>query len=92
MVTSVSKFWTIWGDWQMDLVRTFWPMIVAFVGFLVWLVRLESRSIENGKEIKRLWNQRKEDLDAARIAREDTNRMLAEIRDDIKSLISKVGK
>lgn len=76
----------------MELVRTFWPIIVGFIGFLVWLIRLESRSIENGKEIKRLWNQRKEDLDAARIAREDTNKMLGEIRDDIKSLIARVGK
>ncbi len=76
----------------MDLVRTFWPIIMAFVGFLIWLIRLEARSIENGKEIKRLWHQRKEDLDAARLAREDTYKMLAEIRDDIKSLISKVGK
>lgn len=76
----------------MDLVRTFWPIIMAFVGFLIWLIRLEARSIENGKEIKRLWNQRKEDLDAARVAREDTNKMLAEIRDDIKALIARVGK
>lgn len=76
----------------MDLVRTFWPIIVGFVGFLVWLIRLEARSIENGKEIERLWKQRKEDLDAARMAREDTNKMLGEIRDDIKALIAKVGK
>lgn len=76
----------------MDLIRTFWPIILGFVGFLVWLIRLEARSIENGKEIKRLWNQRKEDLDAAKAAREDTNKMLAEIRDDIKALIARVGK
>lgn len=67
-------------------------MILGFVGFLVWLIRLEARSIENGREIKRLWHQRKEDLDAARISREDTNAMLAEIRDDIKALIARVGK
>ena len=71
----------------MDLIRTFWPIFVGFVGFLVGLIRLESRSIENGKEIKRLWNQRKEDLDAAKEARDQTNVMLAEIRDDIKALI-----
>jgi hypothetical protein len=76
----------------MDLVRTFWPIIMAFVGFLIWLIRLEARSIENGKEIKRLWYQRKEDLDAAKQARDDTNKMLAEIRDDIKALIARVGK
>jgi hypothetical protein len=74
-----------------ETILKFWPILVGFVGFLVWLIRLESRSIENTKEIKRLWNQRKEDLEASRQSREDTNRMLAEIRDDIKALISKVG-
>ena len=76
----------------MDLILTFWPIIGGFTAFLVWLIRLEARSVENNKEIKRLWNQRKEDLDAARVAREDTNKMLGEIRDDIKSLIARVGK
>ena len=76
----------------MEFVRTFWPVILGFITFLAWLVRLESRSLENEREIKRLWNQRKEDLEASRIAREDTNAMLAEIRDDIKALIAKVGK
>lgn len=74
-----------------DTLLKYWPMVVAFVGFLVWLIRLEARSIENTKEIKRLWAQRKEDLDAAKQSREDTNAMLAEIRDDIKALIAKVG-
>jgi hypothetical protein len=76
----------------MDLVRTFWPIIMGFIGFLIWLIRLEARSIENSKEIKRLWNQRKEDLDAAKEARDQTNLMLSEIRDDIKALIARVGK
>jgi len=76
----------------MEYLKSLWPVFVAFVGFLVWLIRLEARSIENEKEITRLWKQRKEDLDAAKEAREDTNNMLAEIRDDIKALISKVGQ
>lgn len=76
----------------MELLKTFWPIGVAFVAFLAWLVRLEARSIENGKEIKRLWNQRREDLEMSRQARDETNKMLAEIRDDIKDLIAKVAK
>lgn len=76
----------------MDLIRTFWPVLAAFVAFLVWLIRLEARSVENNKEIKRLWNQRKEDMELSRQSREDTNKMLAEIRDDIKALIARVGK
>jgi len=47
--------------------------------------------MDNTKEIKRLWNQRREDLEASKEARDDTNKMLAEIRDDIKALIAKVG-
>lgn len=70
----------------------FWPIILALVSFFAWLIRLESRSIENGKEIRRLWNQRKEDLEASKQSREETNKMLAEIRDDIKALIAQVGR
>jgi hypothetical protein len=75
-----------------DLLKALWPVAVGFIGFLVWLIRLEGRSIENTKEIKRLWSQRKEDLEMSRQSRNETNKMLAEIRDDIKDLISKVGK
>ena len=75
----------------MEFIRTFWPFAAAFVATLVWLIRLEARNVENGKEIKRLWYQRKEDLATSRQSREETNRMLGEIRDDIKSLIAKVG-
>ena len=76
----------------MELIKTFWPIILGFVGAIVWLIRLEARSIENEKEIKRLWLQRREDLEMSRQAREDTNKMLSEIRDDIKALIARVGK
>jgi len=52
-----------------DTILKFWPVAVGFFGFLVWLIRLEGRSVENTKEIKRLWNQRKEDLEASKAAR-----------------------
>jgi hypothetical protein len=76
----------------MDLILSFWPIAVGFVAFLVWLIRLEARSVENNKEIKRLWNQRKEDMELSRQSREASDKMLAEIRDDIKALIARVGK
>ena len=75
----------------MEIIRTFWPLAVAFVATIVWLIRLEGRSVENTKEIKRLWNQRKGDLELSKQARDETNKMLGEIRDDIKSLIARVG-
>lgn len=75
----------------MELALKFWPVVMGFVALIVWLIRLEARAMDNTKEIKRLWSQRREDLDASREAREDTNKMLGEIRDDIKALIAKVG-
>lgn len=74
-----------------NLLLAYWPVAVAFIGFLVWLIRLEARSIENSKEIKRLWYQRKEDLEVAKAARDETNNILHEIQKDIKALIAKVG-
>ena len=76
----------------MEGLFAYWPVAVSLVAVVVWLVRLEAGSAENTKEIKRLWNQRREDLEASRQSREETNKMLGEIRDDIKSLIAKVGK
>lgn len=76
----------------MEGIFAYWPIGVSFVAVVVWLVRLESGSAENTKEIKRLWNQRREDMEAAQRSRGETNSMLAEIRDDIKALIARVGK
>ena len=75
----------------MDLLIQFWPIVLGFVGLIVWLVRLEARAMDNTKEIKRLWSQRREDLEASKEARDDTNKMLAEMRDDIKSLLIAIG-
>lgn len=76
----------------MESILPYWPIAASFVAVVVWLVRLEAGSAENTKEIKRLWNQRREDMDAAQRSRSETNSVLAEIRDDIKSLIARVGK
>lgn len=75
----------------MDILIQFWPVVLGFVALIVWLVRLEARAMDNTKEIKRLWNQRREDLEASKEARDDTNKMLAEMRDDIKSLLIAIG-
>ena len=65
--------------------------MAAAIAFAAWLVRLEAKGLQNEREIKRLWEQRKEDLEAAR---EDRNRLyntLTDIQSDIKTLIGKVG-
>jgi hypothetical protein len=61
------------------------------VAGIVWLSRLEWRGLNNEKEIKRLWTQRKEDLENAASARKETNEVLKEIRQDIKVLLTLTG-
>ena len=70
-----------------DVMNEYWKQIVAAVAFIVWLVRLESKSLNNEKELKRIWQQREEDMATAKDARDQTNEMLREIRTDIKNLI-----
>ena len=75
-----------------DMIRTFWPITVAVIAAIAWLIRLESRGISNGIEIKRLWSQRKEDMDAAKDSRDRMDRRLDEIGSDIKTLLRGMDK
>lgn len=71
----------------MDYLKEMLAIGGAFTAFLVWLVRLEAKALGNEKEIKRMWTQRKEDLEQAQTARDETNQMLAEMRTDIKMIL-----
>ena len=76
----------------MEFFRDYIGVILPLVAAVAWLVRLEARSLSNEREIKKLWTQRKEDLEAAKEARDATNEMLKEIRADIKAILSGVSK
>ncbi len=71
----------------MELLKEWWALVVGAVATVFWLSRLEWRGLQNEAEIKRLWSQRKEDLESAQNSRQETNDMLKEIRDDIKNLL-----
>lgn len=74
----------------MELVLSkFGWLIGAAIAAIVWLVRLEAIALANRQEIKRIWDQRGEDLQAAKDSRDETNQMLSEIRQDIKELLRK---
>lgn len=73
----------------MELLKEYWAIAVGFFGIVVWAVRLEAAARSNSDQIKSLWRQRHEDNDAHRIAREATNKMLDEIRQDIKRLLER---
>lgn len=74
------------------MIREWWSVIVALLAAVVWLFRLEARGLKNEREIKRLWDQRSEDLEQARQARDETNAMLKEMRADIKQLLQSAGR
>lgn len=70
-----------------DLIRDFWAGLAAAGTGLIWLMRLEAKALSNEREIRRLWKQRREDLDAAQHARQETNNLLTEVRADVKQII-----
>lgn len=58
----------------------FWGVIVACIGFVVWLVRLEGKANTNVKDIQRLEKRQDEDRHAI-------TETLREIQQDIKKLL-----
>ena len=68
----------------------YWPLVIVGVGFGVWIVRLEARSVRNEREIERLWSQRKEDLANAQHSRDEQSKKLDDIQNDIKKLLGRV--
>jgi hypothetical protein len=75
----------------MDILRDWWAMFLGVIGGVFWLSRLEWRSLNNEKEIRRMWEQRQIDLDSAAEARRENNEVLKEIREDIKRLLILTG-
>ena len=77
----------------MDIIKEYWAILMAAVGYVVWLVRLESRSNANTKEIEklehRLEKQRAEDLENSRAHELEVNAILKSIQDDIKLLLQR---
>lgn len=75
------------NDWLSDN----WRIFTAGIALIVWLVRLEAKSLQNERGVRALWKQRKEDLEGIEQDRKETHAVLNEIRQDIKTLIRKVG-
>ena len=75
------------GLWA--VLKADWAQVAAAIALIVWLVRGEAMIKANQAEIRRLWRQREEDLRAQKDARDTTNRLLDEMRNDIKTLLSR---
>jgi len=74
----------------MELIANYWAVFAAAFGAVVWLVRLEARGIANAADIKRLWTQRKEDLQSAKDSRDRMDTRLDEISADIKAILRSI--
>lgn len=83
----------------MEVIKEYWAVMVGFVALVAWAVRLEAGVKQNASEIRGLWKQRNEDLEASKDARTETNRFLerldakmdaafSEFRTDIKTLLT----
>ena len=76
-----------------DVIAQFWKVILAAIGAIAWLVRLEARANQNTRDLTRLElrieKQRKEDLDARREDWGRMEKMMDEMRSDIKKLLER---
>lgn len=85
------------------IVDSVWQYIVAAVAAVVWLIRLENKTVEahtrlyeaeeqKQKDIKQWERQRLEDNTALQTFRNELNAQLREIRDDMRRYFDKVSK
>ena len=71
----------------MEIIKEYWAILGAFVGFLVWLVRLEAGMLSNRTAITRMEKQRQEDIKRADAQRDKMDDNIKEIRTDIKQVL-----
>lgn len=76
----------------LDVIQQWWPLIVTLGAILIWVVRMEGKMLANTREIERLWAQRREDMEMAKVDRQDLKEMLKEVRRDVKTLTEKMVK
>lgn len=78
------------------LIKEFWAIISAFVGVIVWGVRLEGRSKKNSADLERhilnMKEQRAEDLLNRQRDWDVMNSRLDSIQTDIKELLQRTSR
>ena len=76
----------------MDIIKDWWAVIMTVVGGILWIGKVQSTGAQNTRDIKRLENQRHDDLANAQRARDEQGEMLREMRSDIKQLLQRPQK
>lgn len=71
----------------MELIRDFWAILVGIFAGVVWAIRVENGMLANRRDIKRIEEQRKEDLVTANRHRDKVDDKLTNIETDIKQIL-----
>ncbi len=75
----------------LDYVTRLWPVAVAFVGIVAWLVKVDGRTVQNANNLAKLETrldaQRKEDMDRISRAVEAMTQEIRTVQADIKTLL-----
>ena len=61
------------------LVTDYWPVLVALVGVVVWLVRLEGKINQNVRDISNLQYENREEIKSMDDKLENINKKLTEL-------------
>lgn len=68
----------------------YWPIILATVGIVVWLVRLEAKGLTNEKAIKSVSDQRLADAVSAQAQRDEIMRMIDAMRKEMHDAMAEI--
>lgn len=69
-----------------EMIKEFWALIAGLVGLVAWAIRLEAGMLSNRKDIRRMEDQRKEDLARADRQQDKIDAKL----DDMNSTLQKI--
>jgi hypothetical protein len=74
-----------------EFIQRYWPLIAAFIGAVVWAIRLEGRLAKVVDDIRALWRQRAEDQQTASASRKEVHDALGELQTDVKDILKALG-
>lgn len=77
---------------MIETIREFWQIIATALGAAFFIVRMESRTAEHGRELARLQTQRDADQAAHQRSRDETHGLLRDVNSKLDRLIERMIK
>lgn len=76
----------------MEVILTYWQILLTFLAAIIFVVRTESRTREHDKDLTRLQVQRDNDQAAHQRSRDETHGMLRDMNSKLDRLIERMMK